>query len=462
MKRLLLLSVLCLCACLRPQSLQEGDVLRRIHADYRQFFPAAADPDLSRDAGLLRPRFGLPAIVPADEAEFAFDVDLLQRGPAAPIALALVAPQLSDRQAATCLQSGEGPCYRLVVTQEERVAIAEGAVRLRLRVSPLPGGERPHLGAYDLYVTSAVDPPMRAPRAVFATRPLETLRIAHLSDIHIGKGHGDLLPKLRQVIADVNARAPDLVIITGDIANVGYRDDLMTRARAELLQLQPPVLAVPGNHDLGFDRKTLLSNRYGPGWATFARAFHPELLFSLQVGGWSFIGFDSGSSVISPRVLTRGLAPASLAALSVELQAAERAGQRGVVLFSHAPSRASLFSGGSGRGRGSFGRMRAGVRPFEEMLLAASNRLRVIHLSGHTHWSDVYEASPQPGPARFSRWPAHALSGSPRLLTGRVALITVQAAAHTTFRLRQNAGGHGFAWLELTDAPRLSFVRYRL
>lgn len=461
MKRLFLLSLLFVGACLRPQSLQEGDVLRRIHADYRQFFPATADPDPSRDAGLLRPRFGLPAIVPADQAEFAFDVELLQRGGAAPIALALVPPLLSDREAADCVASATGPCLHLAVIGEERSPIATGAERLRLRVRPQTGTGRPALGAYDLYVSSAIDPPMRAPRAVFATRPLDTLRIAHLSDIHIGKGHGDLLPKLRQVIADVNARAPDLVVITGDIANVGHRDDLMVRARAELLQLQPPVLAVPGNHDLGFDRKTLLSNRYGPGWATFARAFHAQLLFTIRVGGWSFIGFDSGSSVVSPRVLTRGLAPASLAALSTELQAAQTAGQQGVVLFSHAPSRASLFSSGSGRGRGSFGRMRAGVRPFEDLLLAASGRLRVIHLSGHTHWSDVYEANPQPGPARFTRWPAQALSATPRPLSGRVSLITVQAAAHTTFRLRKNGSGHGFAWLELNEAPRLSFVRYR-
>jgi hypothetical protein len=54
-------------------------------------------------------------------------------------------------------------------------------------------------------------------------------------------------------------------------------------------------------------------------------------------------------------------------------------GQRGVVLFSHAPSRASVFSGGSARWRGSFGRMRTGGRPFEELLVSAAQRLRVIH-----------------------------------------------------------------------------------
>jgi hypothetical protein len=42
-----------------------------------------------------------------------------------------------------------------------------------------------------------------------------------------------------------------------------------------------------------------------------------------------------------------------------------------------------------------------------------------------------------------------------------VALITVQAAAHTTFGRRKNGAGHGFAWLELTETPRLSFIHYR-
>ena len=100
-------------------------------------------------------------------------------------------------------------------------------------------------------------------------------------------------------------------------------------------------------------------------------------------------------------------------------------------------------------------------RPFEELLLSASRQLRVIHLSGHTHWSDVYEANPQPGPIRFSRWPAQALTPSLRPLSGRVALVTVQAAAHTTFRLCKNGSGHGYAWLELTETPRLAFIRYR-
>jgi len=153
MRRLWLLPLLVLSACLHPPSLQEGDVLRRINADYRQFFPAAADPDLIRDAGLLRPRFGLPAIVPADAPDFSFDVDLLQRGPSAPVTLTLLPAGLSEREAAACSDSGREPCLRLVVKSTESSIISAGAVRLRLHVAPQRADLRPSLGAYDLYVT---------------------------------------------------------------------------------------------------------------------------------------------------------------------------------------------------------------------------------------------------------------------------------------------------------------------
>lgn len=162
MQRLFFLPLLFLRACLRPQSLKESNVLRRIDADYRQFFPATADPDLSRGAGLLRSRFGLPAVVPADAEEFAFDVDLLQRGATAPVALTLVPPAPSDPDAAACARSAESPCLRLLVVQHERTEITLGVARLRLRVKPARTDRRPPLGAYDLYVSSAVDSPMRA------------------------------------------------------------------------------------------------------------------------------------------------------------------------------------------------------------------------------------------------------------------------------------------------------------
>ena len=75
-------------------------------------------------------------------------------------------------------------------------------------------------------------------------------------------------------------------------------------------------------------------------------------------------------------------------------------GSRGVVLFSHAPSRAVL-SGQTPATGGTFGHMREGRAEFERMLLdAAARGQRVLHLAGHTHWNDVFEAEPASGSAR--------------------------------------------------------------
>ena len=47
--------------------------------------------------------------------------------------------------------------------------------------------------------------------------------------------------------------------------------------------------------------------RYGAGWVHFAQAFHPLLHYSVPLGGYDFVGFDSGPAVRSFRILTRGL-----------------------------------------------------------------------------------------------------------------------------------------------------------
>jgi hypothetical protein len=224
------------------------------------------------------------------------------------------------------------------------------------------------------------------------------------------------------------------------------------------------VVVVIGNHDLGFGPTPILTNHYGAGWANFARAFHPHLLFSLTLGEWEFIGFDSGPSVFSPRVIVRGLADETLAAIAEELAAAQRRNSRGVILFSHAPSRAALTTSGDPRQVGIFGRMRRGASAFERVLLDAAPTLRVIHLAGHTHWSDLFEAVAPAGqrPERFHRWSADALLPCPQPLRGPVSLITTQSASHTSFPLRRNGEGYGFTWLLLgrPDA-QVAFMRYR-
>jgi 3',5'-cyclic AMP phosphodiesterase CpdA len=71
----------------------------------------------------------------------------------------------------------------------------------------------------------------------------------HISDLHAGKHETPgLVDGLSALVAET---APELVLATGDLAHRGRRDQLEL-ARTLLDSLGPPVLAVPGNHDLPY------------------------------------------------------------------------------------------------------------------------------------------------------------------------------------------------------------------
>lgn len=71
-------------------------------------------------------------------------------------------------------------------------------------------------------------------------------RIAHLSDLHFGRDRPDLIGPL---IARVNSLKPDLVAISGDLTQRARRRQFRA-ARDFIDALDPPVLVVPGNHDV--------------------------------------------------------------------------------------------------------------------------------------------------------------------------------------------------------------------
>ncbi|PVA09610.1 phosphodiesterase [Pelagivirga sediminicola] len=71
-------------------------------------------------------------------------------------------------------------------------------------------------------------------------------RIVHLSDLHFGRDRPELLEPL---LAAVNALAPDLVAISGDLTQRA-REGQFRAARAFVDRIEAPVLIVPGNHDV--------------------------------------------------------------------------------------------------------------------------------------------------------------------------------------------------------------------
>jgi len=74
-----------------------------------------------------------------------------------------------------------------------------------------------------------------------------TARILHVSDLHTGiREHPDVEAALAAFVERVQ---PELVVASGDLSHRGRRAQL-ERAHRFLSSLGPPVLAVPGNHDL--------------------------------------------------------------------------------------------------------------------------------------------------------------------------------------------------------------------
>lgn len=71
-------------------------------------------------------------------------------------------------------------------------------------------------------------------------------RIAHISDLHFGAEDPDIVAAL---LAELNADAPDVVAISGDLT-MGARRVEFLAARAFIDAIRVPVLVVPGNHDI--------------------------------------------------------------------------------------------------------------------------------------------------------------------------------------------------------------------
>src|SRR5947209_19666328 len=78
------------------------------------------------------------------------------------------------------------------------------------------------------------------------------LIVAQISDLHIGLTKNgktgepiDPLANLRRIIAQVNERNPDVVIISGDI---GETPQAWQQTRDALKALHAPVKFIPGNH----------------------------------------------------------------------------------------------------------------------------------------------------------------------------------------------------------------------
>ena len=191
--------------------------------------------------------------------------------------------------------------------------------------------------------------------------------LLHVSDLHVGT-HEE--PEVEQALARLVERLePQIVVASGDLAHRGRRPQL-ERAAQLLRSLGPPVLAVPGNHDIPHTPA-----RFVRPWAEFERIWETtEPTASLP--GLHVVGLNSARPF---RHQGGALSGSQLEGAATRLAEAEAGALRVAVLHHHligAPWRA------------------ARKRP-------VSHRNRVLHalvdagadliLAGHIHQAAVSE-----------------------------------------------------------------------
>ena len=103
-------------------------------------------------------------------------------------------------------------------------------------------------------------------------------RLLHLSDLHVGATEAPAVE--RRLEALIERMAPELVVASGDLTHRG-RPEQHAAAAAFLRSLGPPVLAIPGNHDIPYTfpaRFTRTFAEFERHWETTEPVFRSRAL----------------------------------------------------------------------------------------------------------------------------------------------------------------------------------------
>jgi 3',5'-cyclic AMP phosphodiesterase CpdA len=125
---------------------------------------------------------------------------------------------------------------------------------------------------------------------------MSSVRVIVVSDSHLSNRTPEASANWDAVVDHVAAERPDLVVHAGDISVDGHdRVEDLEFARAQLARLHAPLVAVPGNHDIGDNPPAALAGHDAvtlESVARFRRVFGSDR-FSVRAGQWRLVGIDA-------------------------------------------------------------------------------------------------------------------------------------------------------------------------
>ncbi len=156
------------------------------------------------------------------------------------------------------------------------------------------------------------------------------LTVLQVSDAHLSPRNTLFRENLALVAAWSEAMRPDLVIATGDLSLDGadHEEDLELAAR--LLRAFPaPLLAVPGNHDVGSHARTMPHQPVDALRLARFRRIVGEDWWLRDLPGWRLVGLNT-------EIMGTGL-PEEVAQASFIAEAVAGLGERHLAVFQHKP-----------------------------------------------------------------------------------------------------------------------------
>ncbi len=162
---------------------------------------------------------------------------------------------------------------------------------------------------------------------------MSEFRLIQISDTHLARRLSDLTANFDRLSEHIDARRPDLVVNSGDLAfDAPTSPDDLEFARSLHAALPVPCRCLPGNHDVG-DNPTAVGPApphpvTEPSRQAFLAAFGEDR-WRFEAAGWCFIGLNS-------LVMNTGL-PSEAEQFDWLASELGRTGGKPVALFLHKP-----------------------------------------------------------------------------------------------------------------------------